>query len=232
MTIRPHVEAVALAATLALVGCRPADPEATPDAGCTTGFTDRDLDGHGDPALPVTWCGARPADAVVMGDDCDDTSELVFPGHAEVCDDLDNDCDGAAEPGCAAQCAPVVELASQHRYLFCGEPAYADTAGRQCAAEGYRLVAIGTDDEDQFLAAVAADRFGGASFLTGGAYDAAVGVWSWGADGDAFAYTAWATGQPTVHRDGCLAVYAAGLDRGRWASWSCDAMAPYVCERS
>lgn len=117
MTIRPHVEAVALAATLALVGCRPADPEATPDAGCTTGFTDRDLDGHGNPALPVTWCGARPADAVVMGDDCDDTSELVFPGHAEVCDDLDNDCDGAAEPGCAAQCAPVVELASRRAPL-------------------------------------------------------------------------------------------------------------------
>lgn len=44
---------------------------------------DADGDGHGD-----ALCGAAP------GDDCDDTHKTVYPGAPELCDGLDNDCNG------------------------------------------------------------------------------------------------------------------------------------------
>ena len=33
------------------------------------------------------------------GGDCDDDEAEVFPGHVEICDELDNDCDGAVDEG-------------------------------------------------------------------------------------------------------------------------------------
>ena len=57
-------------------------------------YADLDLDGHGDPAVPV--CGLQPAGWVADGDDCDDADPTNYPGNAEVCDGADNDCDGLA----------------------------------------------------------------------------------------------------------------------------------------
>jgi hypothetical protein len=56
-------------------------------------YADADADGHGDPASPTVACEA-PADAVLTGDDCDDAEPAAFPGNDELCDGLDNDCDG------------------------------------------------------------------------------------------------------------------------------------------
>ena len=50
-----------------------------------------DVDGDG-----VTTCGADGV-AATADDDCDDTNAAVFPGNPELCDGLDNDCDGLAE---------------------------------------------------------------------------------------------------------------------------------------
>jgi hypothetical protein len=50
---------------------------------------DRDLDGYGWPGNPVCPGGAAK--------DCDDARAAVFPGAAEVCDLLDNDCDLAID---------------------------------------------------------------------------------------------------------------------------------------
>ncbi|MDF1561509.1 MAG: MopE-related protein [Deltaproteobacteria bacterium] len=47
--------------------------------------TDADGDGHED-----ATCG---------GDDCDDGDPANFPGNPEVCDGLDNDCQGGADDG-------------------------------------------------------------------------------------------------------------------------------------
>jgi hypothetical protein len=62
----------------------------------TTFFRDADGDGHGDPSITVTACTA-PAGYVSSTDDCDDTRADVHPGAIEVCDAVDNDCNGQSE---------------------------------------------------------------------------------------------------------------------------------------
>jgi hypothetical protein len=62
------------------------------DEGVTSPFfADGDSDGHG-AGTEVNECAA-PTGYVVSSDDCDDTDANAYPGAAEVCDDIDNDCD-------------------------------------------------------------------------------------------------------------------------------------------
>ena len=59
----------------------------------TTFYADTDNDGFGDPAVSQTACSA-PNGFVTDNTDCDDTRDDVFPGAPELCDGVDNDCDG------------------------------------------------------------------------------------------------------------------------------------------
>ena len=66
--------------------------------GAPTWYADTDTDGYGDAGAPTVACDA-PAGHVADATDCDDTATDVNPGAVEVCDDLDNDCDGLADDG-------------------------------------------------------------------------------------------------------------------------------------
>ena len=87
--------------------CAPLDPDIFPgnvevpddgvDQDCTGADTischlDLDGDGFGDPAIVLGEgdCG----DLLTDGTDCDDDDDLTYPGADELCDELDNDCDG------------------------------------------------------------------------------------------------------------------------------------------
>jgi streptogramin lyase len=95
--------------------CNDANAAVNPGATEVCNFIDDDCDtGVDEGVLPVryyrdsdndTWgtnsdnrlACSRPAGFVTRGDDCDDTRNVVFPGAAEVCDTLDNDCNGFAD---------------------------------------------------------------------------------------------------------------------------------------
>ena len=62
-------------------------------AGTTTYYADDDGDGFGDPDDTTEDCGA-PSGYVSDSADCDDTDPAVNPDAEEVCDGIDNDCDG------------------------------------------------------------------------------------------------------------------------------------------
>jgi hypothetical protein len=62
----------------------------------STYYADFDDDGFGDPAEPTISCGAPPG-YVASYTDCGPDSAAVYPGAIEVCDGLDNDCDGSVD---------------------------------------------------------------------------------------------------------------------------------------
>lgn len=60
-------------------------------------LADHDGDGFGSPAILVEQC-EPPAGYVNVGAfDCDDSNSAVFPGASEVCNAIDDDCDGAVD---------------------------------------------------------------------------------------------------------------------------------------
>ena len=62
----------------------------------STWYADADGDGYGDSASPTEACNA-PSAHVANSGDCDDGNGSVNPGTDEVCDAVDNDCDGSVD---------------------------------------------------------------------------------------------------------------------------------------
>jgi predicted outer membrane repeat protein len=69
----------------------------------STWYADRDEDGYGDPTSPLRGCSMpSPGFPVATSyTDCDDTDFNIHPGAEEVCDGVDNDCDGWESDGIA-----------------------------------------------------------------------------------------------------------------------------------
>lgn len=62
----------------------------------STWFVDSDLDGYGDPDQPFEGC--LPGPGYSDNDlDCDDTQNSINPGAEELCDTIDNNCDGTID---------------------------------------------------------------------------------------------------------------------------------------
>jgi hypothetical protein len=59
-------------------------------------YADADGDGYGDPDSAYGTCDPPPG-YVTDDSDCDDTEEAAYPGGEEVCDEVDNDCDGTVD---------------------------------------------------------------------------------------------------------------------------------------
>ncbi len=72
------------------------DPEGV--SGQSTWYADTDGDGFGDDSDSVVACTA-PGGYVSDNTDCDDTEPNAYPGNPEVCDGIDNNCDGNIDEG-------------------------------------------------------------------------------------------------------------------------------------
>ncbi len=66
-----------------------------------TWYFDGDQDGFGDARYSINSC-APPFGYTDNDEDCNDSSDLAYPGGDEVCDELDNDCNGVVDGADAA----------------------------------------------------------------------------------------------------------------------------------
>ena len=62
-------------------------------------FRDKDGDGYGDKFLPVYGCTILPG-FVADSTDCDDNNVAKNPGTAEICNGIDDNCNGIIDEGC------------------------------------------------------------------------------------------------------------------------------------
>ena len=63
-----------------------------------TWYRDQDGDGYGNAAITTEDCD-QPSGYVADDQDCLDTNAAIYPRATEICDGLDNDCDGATDEG-------------------------------------------------------------------------------------------------------------------------------------
>lgn len=64
----------------------------------TTFYPDNDIDGEGDGENPIQQCDS-PLGYVLNASDCDDTDSTVNTNGIELCDGIDNNCDGTVDEG-------------------------------------------------------------------------------------------------------------------------------------
>ena len=74
-----------------------------------TFYVDADGDGHGDLNQPIEACEAPEGTSIYSGD-CDDLDASINPDASELCDGVDNDCDGGTDEGALIAAYPDVDL--------------------------------------------------------------------------------------------------------------------------
>ncbi len=61
-------------------------------------YVDNDQDGYGDESLTAEACAPAFGLSLIAGD-CDDTDPEISPAETEICDEIDNNCDGEIDEG-------------------------------------------------------------------------------------------------------------------------------------
>src|SRR5262249_26263025 len=171
------------------------DPEGS--TGCVILFKDADADGYGVDGDTKCLCAPQGLYTAKVGGDCDDFDPTINPGAVEMCNGIDDNCNGMIDEGWAI-CGCNNAMFGGHTYLFCGLQQDWNTALATCSSVGYHLVSIGSAAENDFV-------FNTANMMSNekwwmGFNDIAVeGTWVW-QDAGPVTYTNWAAGEPNDAR--------------------------------
>jgi len=82
-------------------------PTTTPST--TTYYLDFDSDGYGNASSSTSTC-EQPAGYIIDSTDCNDTNEDINPNATEICDGLDNNCNGEIDEGGVCDVCDAIHL--------------------------------------------------------------------------------------------------------------------------
>ena len=191
---------------------------------------DNDCDGDVDDGLGSVQCGVGPCDHNEPA--CTDGQPTVcnpFEGaQAEVCDNVDNDCDGEEDEGAACETCHA-QTFGNHAYLFCEAEQTWATARDVCLAEGFDLAAANSEEENQWLYDTALAYVDDNGWWIGYNDLAEEDSWEW-SNGESAEYTNWWNGEPNnVSNEDCTSVVAWNKGYG-WNDSQCGNATRYICE--
>jgi hypothetical protein len=206
---------------------------ATDDDDClpVTWYRDADGDGRGDPNDTVVACSAPPG-YVGPADDCDDTDPEIHPFADEVCDGVDNDCNGLVDehsPHNAMCNGCTTAIQGSDGYWFCPEDVSWEV-GRQRCAEMFAadLVTIDNGVVNAFMVERAPP--GPTSWWIGLNDLEVEGTFVW-PDGSPATYTNWNDGEPN-NANGIEHCVELSSTTGGWNDIPCDGPRTYICGAS
>ena len=190
-------------------------------------YPDVDGDSFGDiDGAPIVGC---PQDGYAeLGGDCDDDNGAINPDADEVCNGVDDDCDGLKDEhsqvnsGMCEGCD--VREWGGHAYWLCPGPMSWESARAVCQQYGaVDLTIVDNGDENGFLFN---NMAGSNQWL--GARDTSPGFaeYTW-VDGSALVYDAW-TGPNPDEDNGCAQM--ASNDSSYWRDRSCGQSYAFACE--
>ncbi|MSP55057.1 MAG: hypothetical protein EXR69_05550 [Myxococcales bacterium] len=167
------------------------EPTAT---GATEWYPDGDEDGYGDPEDGEVGCTA-PADMIAQGGDCDDDDAARNPGAEEVCNTVDDNCDGTTDG--------ADEVGSPLWYLDSDGDQFGDATVEQAACtrpDGYVQDHTDCDDAVATTNPSAAEYCNGADDNCDAVVDEATAVDAsvWYADADSDSH-----GDPFLYQTAC-----------------------------
>jgi hypothetical protein len=180
------VEVRGICQPLPEVDCDDGDPCTTDLCAPATGACSSEpstLDNDGD-RHRAPKPGTLPGDPDACGDDCDDTSAAAQPGGTEVCDGVDNDCNGVVDDGALFEPVGVevrvsgdIAPASPGGLAYSGESYLATYSGGNDGFDVYFALLDETGGKlppgEQTLTTVNADGSGGPTLWIGDRYGVA-----------------------------------------------------------
>jgi hypothetical protein len=179
------------------------DESSAADAG--DWYADSDGDGYGDAASGLSACSA-PSGHVADDGDCDDSAAAINPGADELCNSVDDDCDGAVDERDALDASTWYADVDGDGY---GDPGSSD---RDCdAISGYVADATDCDDTDAAIHPGADEYCDGVDSDCDGTLDEAdaLDADTWYADADADGY-----GDPSGGSSACSQPSGTVADHG------------------
>ncbi len=159
------------------------------------------------------------------GLDCDDGDPAVGPGAEEVCDGVDNDCNGRVDD--LPDCICIEVMRDERRYLVCPEPRPWAEAREICQSVDADLAVLDDEAEAEWLFEQAI-RIQRQDYYFGLTDRAEEGTFVW-VDGTPLSYENWHEGEPNDAggNEDCAHFWGAG---GLWNDIPCGFELGFLCE--
>lgn len=157
--------------------------------------------------------------------DCNDANDQQYPGATEICDGLDNNCDGRIdEVGCDCEGVMLAEV----QLYFCRETLNWVSARDGCVARGLRLASLQEEGLSQAAFAFADDFLPNQSWYLAANDRSEEGAWRMNND-EPLHFSYFTPGEPDDFGDEDCAVLASYAG-GQWADERCAHPFSYICE--